>query len=324
VTYVSSTQLERARQIPALDYILRYESDNIKRVGNEYRLRDHESLAVSSKGWYWHSKGVGSKTALDFLIDVRGYKLVDAVCFLLNEHSYNKEHSRKYIEKSPERLSPQKTEIKPERALFSLPRRSINNNRVIAYLQSRGIDKNLVLDCINRGDLYESAYRHDCIFKGRDENSVVKYAGIRSTTSAFKGDVEGSDKRFSFILPPVDLNNNTIMVYESPIDALSHQTMCIQGFIPLLDRWRLSLGGTSILGLEYFLQYNPQINHCVVCTDNDNAGDIAAIKIMGISGITTERLLPLSGVDWNETLLALQKSERIQNRVHSSTSHERR
>ena len=43
---------------------------------------------------------------------------------------------------------------------------------MIAYLQSRGIDKGLILDCIGRGDLYESAYRHDCIFKGKDANII--------------------------------------------------------------------------------------------------------------------------------------------------------
>jgi len=93
MAYVSSDQLDRARQIPALEYILRYESGNIKKVGNEYRLRDHESLAVGDKGWYWHSKGIGSKTALDFLTDVRGYGLVDAVCFLLNEQPHGRKHS---------------------------------------------------------------------------------------------------------------------------------------------------------------------------------------------------------------------------------------
>jgi hypothetical protein len=320
MAYVSSDQIERARQIPALDYILRYESGNIKRVGTEYRLRDHKSLAVGNKGWYWHSKGIGSKTALDFLTDVRGYGLVDAVCFLLNEQPQGLEYICRPIKKS-QLTSSEKT--KSERASFSIPRHNINNNRVIAYLQSRGIDKGLILDCINRGDLYESAYRHDCIFKGRDETGIVKYAAIRSTTSAFKGDAEGSDKRYSFILPPTDLNSNTVMVCESPLDILSHQTMCIRGYIQPFDEWRLSLGGTSILGLEHFLKYNPQVNHCIVCTDNDEAGDITAAKIMDISKITAERLLPSFGTDWNETLLALQKAERVQNRVQSITRQER-
>ncbi|MCL2853946.1 MAG: topoisomerase, partial [Defluviitaleaceae bacterium] len=78
--WVTKGQLDRARQIHVLEYVLRYESNNIKRVGGEYRLRDHESLAVGSKGWYWHSRDRGGKTALDFLIDVRSYRLVDAVC----------------------------------------------------------------------------------------------------------------------------------------------------------------------------------------------------------------------------------------------------
>ena len=321
MAYVSSDQLDRARQIPALEYILRYESGNIKKVGNEYRLRDHESLAVGDKGWYWHSKGIGSKTALDYLTDVRGYGLVDAVCFLLNEQPHGRKHSDRPNKTPTMNTSTQKS--KPERTPFAIPRHNINNNRVIAYLQSRGIDKGLILDCINRGDLYESAYRHDCIFKGRDKNGAAKYAAIRSTTSAFKGDAEGSDKKYSFLLPPTNTISNTVMVFESPVDALSHQTMCIQGFTPQFDGWRLSLGGTSILGLEHFLKHKPQISHCIVCTDNDEAGELAAEKIMDIDGVTTERLLPSIGTDWNETLLALQRAERTYNRVHNSTRHER-
>ena len=322
MAYVSSDQLNRARQIPALDYILRYESGKIKKVGNEYRLRDHESLAVGDKGWYWHSKGIGSKSALDFLTDVRGYGLVDAVCFLLNEQPHGRERSGISVKQPTMITSTQNT--KPDRTPFAISRHNMNNNRVIAYLQSRGIDKRLILDCINRGDLYESAYRHDCIFKGRDENGAVKYAAIRSTTSAFKGDAEGSDKRYSFLLPPANARSNTVMVFESPVDALSHQTMCIQGYTPQFDGWRLSLGGTSILGLEHFFKHKPQVNHCIVCTDNDEAGEFAAAKIMDIDGVTTERLLPSSGTDWNETLLALQKAERLVNRVQNSARHERR
>jgi len=83
--WVSKDQIERARRISALDYVLRYEQDNIKRVGNEYRLRDHESLSVGNRGFYWHSQGVGGKKALDYLTGVCGYAFVDAVCLLIND-----------------------------------------------------------------------------------------------------------------------------------------------------------------------------------------------------------------------------------------------
>jgi hypothetical protein len=60
--WVSKEQLKRARQFAVLDYILKHEGANVKRIGSGYRLKDHESLAVSEKGFYWHSKGIGGKT----------------------------------------------------------------------------------------------------------------------------------------------------------------------------------------------------------------------------------------------------------------------
>jgi len=279
LAYVSKDQLERARQIPVLDYVLRYESENIKRVGGEYRLRDHKSLAVGIKGFYWHSREIGGKTALDFLIDVRGYRLADAVCFLLNEKPHSMGRTDSPGSRAPKQTMPPKAKPPPSRQKFTIPRHNKDNIRVIAYLQSRGIDRGLILDCIQRGDLYESAYHHDCVFKGKDEKGKTRYAAIRSTASAFKGDAEGSDKKCSFLLPPSNPESGAVAVFESPIDALSHQTMSKQGFIPQFDGWRLSLGGTSALGLDYFLECHPQVAHCLICTDDDKAGKRTAERI---------------------------------------------
>jgi len=60
--YVTKEQLARARQTGVLDYILTYEPGNVRRVGSNYRLKDHESLAISDKGFYWHSRNIGGKT----------------------------------------------------------------------------------------------------------------------------------------------------------------------------------------------------------------------------------------------------------------------
>jgi len=65
--WVTKEQIERAKQIDVLDYIQKTESQNIKRVGREYRLKDHPSLAVSPGKWYWHSHKIGGK----------GYKLIE-------------------------------------------------------------------------------------------------------------------------------------------------------------------------------------------------------------------------------------------------------
>jgi len=219
-----------------LEYILKTEPQNIRRVGKEYRLKDHKSLAVSPGKWYWHSRGIGGRTAVGYLTDVRGYGYVDAVCAVLNE-------------KPAERSISQKPKPLPEREPFMLPLRNGKNMRVIAYLQSRGIDKEVILDCIDRGDLYETKGFHNCCFIGRDEKELGKslgksrYATLRGTTSNFKQDVEGSDKRYGFAIPPNDPDSHEIAVFEAPIDAISHQTLCKQGFIQDYDGWRLSLGG---------------------------------------------------------------------------------
>ena len=302
---VTKEQIERARQVNILDYILTYEPGNVRPVGNGYRLKDHESLAINDGKWYWHSRGFGSKTALDYLTDVRGYGLVDAVCMLLGEKPL--EHSANYKAKPP-----------PEKLTFALPLRNKDNKRVIAYLQSRGINKTLILDCIERGDLYESTPYHNAVFTGKDEKGKTRYATMRATTSSYKRDTNGSEKQYGFILPPINPYSHKIAVFESPIDALSHQTLCKEGYIQPFDGWRLSLGGMSMSSVKYFLKNHYEVTHCLICTDKDEAGRIAAAHIKKLSGITTERSPPIMGNDWNDTLQSIKKLERTQNHTRQN------
>ena len=65
--WVTNEQLERARLIPVLDYVLSYESGDYKRVGRGYRLRTDDALAVDENSWYCHKRCMGSRTALDYL-----------------------------------------------------------------------------------------------------------------------------------------------------------------------------------------------------------------------------------------------------------------
>jgi hypothetical protein len=132
----------------------------------------------------------------------------------------------------------------------------------------------------------------------------------------FKCDAEGSDKSYGFVLPPSDPNSDTVAVFEAPIDCLSHQTMCKQGFIEPFDGWRLSLNCTALAALRNFLERHTGVTKCLVCTDDDEAGQYAADEIGKLPGITAKRTLPPAGKDWNDGLLALQKAERLQHRVH--------
>ena len=320
---VSRDQIERARNVDVLDYVLKYEQDSIKRVGSAYRMKDHPSIEVKRGRWRWYSQGLYGKTALDYLVNVRGYGFVDAVCHLLGELPQGNERAVNHKFNAPKKTIAPNTTAEQEHPRLILPRRHKNNDRVIAYLQSRGIDKGLAIECIRRNDLYESAVRHECVFKGKDEDGKTRYAAIRSTTSGFKGDVEGSNKKYSFLLPPTDPGSNSIAIFESGVDSLSHQTMCLLGFIPQFEGWRISLGGTSTLGLLHFLELHPGVNHCIICTDADEAGERVAAQITELHGVTAERSLPNYGNDWNEALQTLLKAQRTQYRAHSHARDER-
>ena len=313
---VSRDQIERARKVDVLDFILRHEHGNIKRVGSAYRMLDHPSIEIKRGKWRWYSQGLYGKTALDFLVNVRGYDLVGAVSLLLGEQPCGAEYPYRSGAKPHGKVVMPKENSQPERQPLIIPRHNKDNSRVIAYLQSRGIEKGLILDCIGRGDLFESVYYHNCVFIGRDNIGKIKYAAIRSTSSGYKGDAAGSDKKFCFLLPPTDPDSNAAAIFEAPIDALSHMTMCNKGYIPQFEGWRLCLGGTSISGLEYFLENHSQVTDYLICTDMDEAGDRTAGRIAGISGITTERSVPVIGTDWNEALNEIQELENRKSRIN--------
>lgn len=88
---------------------------------------------------------------------------------------------------------------KDEPKVLLLPPKNKDCNRVIQYLFWRGIDYQLIQECISDGTLYESADYHNAVFIGKDESGTPKYAALRSTLgSTFKQDASGSDKRYSF------------------------------------------------------------------------------------------------------------------------------
>lgn len=284
--YVTKEQITRAKEVPILEYVLANEPENVKKIGSEYRLKDH-SVTMSNGKWHWHSHGVGGEkaTALNYLITVRGFSFVDAVEQLagVDYQIYDISNKTNHSERNP----------------FSLPKRNISNYRVIEYLQGRGIETPLIIDCIKRSLLYESATYHNCVFLGRDDKGKARFAAMRGTMGDFKCDADGSDKKYGFALPPSDTNSDTVAVFESPIDVLSHACL-----FPDIDCWRLSLGGTALAALTNFLDRHSGIRNCVVCTDNDKAGNTAAAKIAEISSIAVTRDIPPFGKDWNETLIS--------------------
>lgn len=135
--------IEQARQMDLLSYLQRYEPDNLKHVArNVYCTREHDSLKISNGKWYWWSRGFGGVSALDYLIKVKEYSFVEAVEAL----------SGITAGWSPPPVSVPKDEPKE----LLLPPRNKDCDRVIQYLFGRGIDLQIIQECIADGTIYES------------------------------------------------------------------------------------------------------------------------------------------------------------------------
>jgi hypothetical protein len=280
MNYVSPQQIQAAKSVPLLDYLMSTEPENVRKVGREYRLRDHNSLTVSNGKFHWHSRNIGGSNAIDYLTKVRGLSFVEAVQRITGDQF--------------PALSTVLSQNKPR--AFALPERNVNDNRVIGYLTKRKIASSVIADCIQRGMLYEDA-RHNCVFVGYDSKQTPRYAALRGAYGDFKGEVTGSDKRYSFLLPPVNPNCQLAAVFESPIDVLSHKTLR-----PESDGWRLSLGGTALTALIQFLTLHPDVRWLEVCTDNDDAGNACFEQIKSLKSVHAMRCKPHRGKDWNDSL----------------------
>lgn len=78
---VTKQQIEQTKQMDLLTYMMTYEPQELVRVGaHDYKTRTHDSLCISDNGlWHWCSRNIGGKTALNYLIRVKGMDFVSAV-----------------------------------------------------------------------------------------------------------------------------------------------------------------------------------------------------------------------------------------------------
>lgn len=275
--YVTKEQIAAAKQMCAMEFLRKYRPGELIPGGvkNEYQLKAHDSFKINGETslWHWKSRDIGGKTALDYLIHVEGTGFVEAVTMLCGEIPVQRPASSVQVEKTP----------------FVLPAPSQDNRRVSAYLTGRGISRKVLEACFRAGILYESADYHNAVFVGKDEENIPRYAFLRGTFphgKPFKAEVSGSDKRYSFCVPPKG-GSRRVAVYEGAVDALAHLTLEGRS-----DKYRLSLGGIyapkegeaernfrTPPALTAFLSRHPEVEELELCLDNDFAGRWAAEHI---------------------------------------------
>ena len=209
--YIPPSVVREVKRMDLLTYLKNYEPYELVHFsGNTYTTRTHDSLKISNGKWMWWSQRTGGRSALDYLIKVRGYSFLEAVEMLAERANIQ----------PPLSVS----ENVPMEKQLLLPKKNQDDQKVIAYLSGRGIDKEIIQFCLESGRVYESAFHHNVVFVGMDEKDNPKYAAIRGTGSSFIGEANGSDKNYSFSIF-TEKPQDTVHLFESAIDLLSYATL---------------------------------------------------------------------------------------------------
>lgn len=269
--YIPPPILDELKKVDLVTYfrtIMPYEL--VKASANEYTTKTHDSLRMSNGLWNWCSKGVGGRNAIDYLMKTEQLEFNDAANLLLKQLQ-NKVPT---IEQQP---------TKPKEKHIIIPEKNTASDNVISYLKSRGIDEEIIKECIEKHLIYEEKHYHNAVFVGYDEFGNIKYAGCRSTNETiFKQDATGSDKSYSFRLES-NTKTDTIYIFEGAIDALSYATFLKLYGMDYKAKTLISLAGiyqpasdiskSKIpLAIQRYLDKHPETKNIFLCFDNDKAG----------------------------------------------------
>lgn len=209
--YIPPSVVREVKRMDLLTYLKNYEPYELVHFsGNTYTTRTHDSLKISNGKWMWWSQRTGGRSALDYLIKVRGYSFLEAVELLAEQANIQ----------PPLSVS----ENVPMEKQLLLPKKNQDDQKVIAYLLGRGIEKEIIQFCLESGRVYESAFHHNVVFVGMDEKDNPKYAALRGIGTSFIGEANGSDKNYSFSIF-AEKSNDTVHLFESAIDLLSYATL---------------------------------------------------------------------------------------------------
>ena len=102
--YIAAEDVAKAKEMDLLTYLRNYEPQDLVHVsGNTYCTREHDSLRISNGKWCWFSQGIGGRSALDYLIKVKGIPFTQAVEIILGREAekppvFYRQKERKHTE----------------------------------------------------------------------------------------------------------------------------------------------------------------------------------------------------------------------------------
>ncbi len=308
--HFTNEQKEQANRVDLEDF-LRSKGESLERSGRDKRLKSDHSITVRGNTWYDHSTEKGGYS-IDFVKMFYGLDFPQAVNELLGGTNSAYRSYEKPIE-------PPK--------IFALPPKNTSNNKVFAYMtQHRCIESSVLNFFIKKGLIYESREifqssheifngreYNNAIFVGLDNDGTPKHAhkrSIFSTGKRFVQNIEGSSPKDSFHYLG---GSNRLYIFEAPIDMLSFISMYSH------TNWQshnyVALCGTSSQPMIELIDKHSNIDHVVMCLDNDTAGHKTCdrfAELLDEKETKHSKIMP-QNKDFNEDLIAMKNQSQVVN-----------
>lgn len=294
--YFTDEQKQRANSVDLVDFLQR-QGEQLTRSGREWRWKRHDSVTVRGSEWFRHSRKEGGH-AIDFVQEFYDMSFPEAVQWLLGGEGGVEWNQT-------DKCAP------PPKKNFALPEANPDMRRVFAYLiKQRFIDRDVLSHFAHEKLIYEDKEYHNAVFVGLDENRVARHAHKRGTYTQgepYKGNVEGSDPRYSFHWIG---KSDRMYVFEAPVDMLSFITLHPENW---KDHSYVTLDGVSEHAMLRQLELHPHLKDIVLCLDHDEAGIEATGRLKDIlaqhdyydSAYMEITVLQSKYKDWNEDLKAI-------------------
>ncbi|BAL01441.1 hypothetical protein OBV_42420 [Oscillibacter valericigenes Sjm18-20] len=288
--YFTDEQKQRANSVDLVDFLER-QGEKLVRSGHEWRWKRYDSVTVRGSEWFRHSRKEGGH-AIDFVQEFYDKSFPEAVQWLLGG------------EGGVEWNQTDKSAPPPKKE-FALPEENPDMRRVFAYLiKQRFIDRNVLSRFAHEKLIFEDQRYHNAVFVGLDENGIARHAHKRGTYTQgepYKGNVEGSDPRYSFHWIG---KSDRLYVFEAPVDMLSFITLYPQGW---MNHSYVTLDGVSEHAMLRQLELHPNLKKVIFCLDHDEAGIEANGRLRNIlaeRGYMDTEVMQSACKDWNEDLKA--------------------
>jgi len=274
VPYVTPESILQAKQMDLLTYLQNYDPQELVHVAsNVYCTKTHDSLKISNGKWNWFSRGIGGKSALDYLIKVKGLPFVEAVEQIVGQAAVKLPAFHRQENKTKEKK-------------LILPERNDDNEQAISYLKKRGLNPEIIDYCIKTKRLYEDNKYHNAVFVGFNSVGIPRYGAMRGTSEIrYLGEVLGTDKHFSFSIPARN-ESESLHLFESAIDLLSFASLEIiagkdwrcENLLSLAGVYQPKKDGTPMntpIALSQYLKDHSYIKIIKLHLDNDYVGRMA-------------------------------------------------